>query len=126
MRGLAIGLAGVCMLSASLTLAAPEEGQSADAGPGCGREGMTRPVRLPQPDDTSGGATPRAQGATGQSVVRCTLTVEGRAEDCRVLKSLGPMTDEAVILWLFRQRYKPVTCAGKPVAVGYVFNFRFR
>jgi hypothetical protein len=44
----------------------------------------------------------------------------------QVFLSLGEKTDGAVISWLSHQRYTPVMCAGKPVTMDYIFNFRFQ
>ena len=56
-------------------------------------------------------------------IVKCILTVEGRAEDCTVIKGLGPPVDQTVLRWLAGVSWFPVTFQGKPQRVSYVFNF---
>ena len=86
--------------------------------------GMTRPVRL-SGEDPSYTREAREAGVEGMLVVRCTITSEGRLEDCRVIKGL-PHMDAEVLRALSTHRYSPVTFQGRPVRVGYVFNVRLR
>jgi protein TonB len=85
---------------------------------------MTRPELISgpaKPDYTREALEARVEGVM---IVRCTITVEGKPENCRIIKPL-PHMEEAVLSTLRRQRYKPVTFQGRPIAVDYVFNFRF-
>jgi len=52
---------------------------------------------------------------------RCVVTVAGKLEHCRLLKSL-PHMDQAVLDSLASRRYKPATYRGSPVAVDYVLD----
>ena len=59
----------------------------------------------------------------GLMVVRCVITIEGRVESCRVVKTL-PHMERAVLTALEARRYRPVLRDGRPIAVDYVFNVR--
>lgn len=61
----------------------------------------------------------------GLVIARCTLTREGRVEDCRIIKGL-PHMDEAVVQALQSRRYRPVTFRGKPVTVKYTFHMKLQ
>ncbi len=113
----------VTFLAASVAMA---QSSGSDAGVVVCPTGLVRPKRLPQPDDASGGAHPPSPGMVGDVIVKCTLSVEGKAQDCQVIQSIGDSGDRAVLHWLSRQQYTPITCAGKPVAQPYAFNFHFR
>lgn len=86
-------------------------------------EGMTRPKQV------SGRAAPEytrdalEAGVEGKVIVRCTLSTEGRARDCQIIKSL-PLMDRAILDWISNNRYSPVMFQGKPVSVKYVFIFQ--
>jgi protein TonB len=84
--------------------------------------GMTRPQRIGgrDPSYTREALAARVEGLM---IVRCTITVDGKLQDCRVLKSL-PHMEKAVLEALATHRYKPVTFQGKPVSVQYVFNIK--
>ena len=62
----------------------------------------------------------------GFVIVKCTLTLEGTATDCKIIKALDDAIDRAILDWLSGRRYTPVLYNGRPVRVSYVFNFRFR
>jgi len=83
-------------------------------------ESMTRPEKMsgPDPEYTQKAIEHEVQGLM---VVKCVITIEGKIEDCRVLKSL-PFMDRAVVSALERRRYKPVTLKGKPITVDYTFR----
>ncbi|KFA88257.1 energy transducer TonB [Archangium violaceum] len=84
--------------------------------------GMTRPRKLsgPKPRYTREALAARVEGLM---IVRCVITVEGRIEQCRVIRSL-PYMEEAVLDALYAQRYQPVTSQGRPIPVEYTFNIR--
>ncbi|HEX5751643.1 MAG TPA: energy transducer TonB [Archangium sp.] len=84
--------------------------------------GMTRPRKLsgPKPEYTREALAARVEGVM---IVRCVITLEGRVEQCRVLRSL-PYMEQAVLDALYAQRYQPVTSQGHPIAVDYTFNIR--
>jgi protein TonB len=69
-------------------------------------------------------ASTREQRESDQVVVRCTITKAGRAEDCQVLRSSDPETDEAVLNYLGSRSYPPVTYNGVPVDISYVFTLK--
>ena len=90
-------------------------------------EGMTRPVLRTSPNGKPAPGYPleaRQAGVSGLVIVKCTITVEGRAEGCTIIKGLGPAVDQAVLRWLAGASWSPVTFRGQPVRVSYVFNFR--
>jgi TonB family protein len=64
-------------------------------------------------------------GVEGTMVVKCTITVEGTVERCRVLKGVPHMND-AVVEALSSRRYTPVLFEGKRTAVDYVFTVRLQ
>jgi Gram-negative bacterial TonB protein C-terminal len=85
---------------------------------------MTRPVmlygRLPAYTSQAVDA-----GVEGLFLVACVITVSGEVESCRVVKTLLWLETE-VLSALKTQRYEPATKNGRPIAVFYVFPFRFR
>jgi len=88
------------------------------------------PAEIVRPQRLSGGELrlpPEAiaQGVHGVVLARCLVTVEGVLKDCRILKS-PPRVDAAVLDYLRRGRYSPITYNGKPVAAHYVFNLRIQ
>jgi hypothetical protein len=82
--------------------------------------GMTRPHPV-TPIDWS---YPPDRRLVGTLSVRCVITEEGQAQDCRALKSI-PGVDAWVIDKLESAPFVPATYQGKPVRISYVFNFRF-
>jgi protein TonB len=64
-------------------------------------------------------------GVEGTLIARCVLTAEGRVTGCRILKGL-PHLNRSVLETLEHQRYTPVTLAGEPIPVAYVFRFHMR
>jgi protein TonB len=60
----------------------------------------------------------------GKVIARCTITVDGRLADCRILKGL-PFLDRAVLSTLAEQRYTPVRYQGRAQSVFYTLTFRF-
>ncbi len=56
----------------------------------------------------------------GTMLVQCTITVEGRVTQCRVLKPVQYM-ERAVLRALATRRYTPVLFEGKPMPVRYTF-----
>jgi protein TonB len=85
-------------------------------------EGMTRPARIAGQDPvyTREALEARIEGLT---IVKCVITSEGKAENCRMIKAL-PHMEKAVLEALASQKFKPVTFQGLPVSVDYVFNIR--
>ena len=64
-------------------------------------------------------------GRDGLAIVRCTLTIEGKAEDCLIYRPVW-FTGRSILRWLSEQHWAPATRAGVPVNARYVFNFRLR
>lgn len=85
-------------------------------------EGMTRPERI-EGRDPQYTREALAAHVGGMTIVRCVITVEGRIENCRMIKPL-PYMEKAVLDAVSTWRYKPVLFQGKPVSVEYVFNIR--
>lgn len=85
---------------------------------------MKRPVSVSGPDP---GYTKKAleREVEGLMIVKCVVTLEGRVQNCQVLKSL-PFMDAAVVSALERRRYKPATLNGTPIEVDYVFRLNLR
>ena len=53
----------------------------------------------------------------GKVVMRALLNVEGKLQDVQVVSSPDPRLSELAIEAFRKWRYKPATCAGKPVPV---------
>ncbi len=85
-------------------------------------EGMTRPEQTEGRDPVYTREALEAH-VEGLMLVKCVVTVEGRLENCRIIKSL-PHMDQAVLEALATKRFKPLTYQGRPVAVDYVFPIR--
>jgi periplasmic protein TonB len=83
---------------------------------------MTRPARIAGQDPvyTREALEARIEGLT---IVKCVITSEGTAQNCRMIKAL-PHMEKAVLEALATQKFKPVTFQGRPVSVDYVFNIR--
>ncbi len=96
---------------------------SAAAGPLFG-EGMARPVLRSSPNGKPAPDWPKEATVSGLSIVKCLLTVEARAKDCVVVKTLSPSVDQAILDWLSGCTWTPVTFQGRPQQVSYVFNFK--
>jgi len=62
-----------------------------------------------------------AAKAEGRMTVKCTVTTQGKLENCQVLKSV-PLMEEAVLASLATRRYRPATQQGLPVAIDYVIS----
>ncbi|HUM10782.1 MAG TPA: energy transducer TonB [Myxococcaceae bacterium] len=91
-------------------------------------EGMTRPVLKSSPNGRRSPDYPaeaREAGVAGLLIVRCILSVEGRAEECTVVKPLASSLEREVLGWLAGSSWSPVTLQGKPQRVSYIFNFNF-
>ncbi len=84
--------------------------------------GMTRPSLLSKTDPTYTREALEAR-VEGLMLVKCTITLQGALERCRIVKSLAHM-DGAVLAALSKWRYAPVTYQGRAVAVDYVIPVR--
>jgi len=60
----------------------------------------------------------------GTALATCTITASGSVMNCRMVKSL-PFMDEVILSNLEARKYTPVLYQGQPVAVKYLFTFRF-
>jgi serine/threonine-protein kinase len=103
-------------------LGVPQLPTATGTGPLPFMEGMGRPEQLEGKDIvyTREAMAARVQGLM---MVKCTITVQGRVENCRVLKTL-PHMERAVLESLRSRVFKPITYQGRTVAVDYVFNIR--
>ena len=83
---------------------------------------MSRPVLLSGSDPiyTREALVAKVEGVM---VARCTITVAGNLENCRILKGL-PFMDRSMLDALATRRYSPVVYMGRPIPVAYVFNVR--
>jgi len=86
---------------------------------------MTRPSLASGPSQPDYPREALVARVEGTAVVQCTITAEGLARDCRILKSL-PYLDGAIQGMLAKQRYIPATYAGRPVSVRYSLTFHFK
>jgi protein TonB len=85
-------------------------------------EGMTRPERLEGRDPQYTREALEANIA-GVMLVKCVITLQGRLENCRIVKPL-PHMERAVLDALSTWRYKPILYQGRPVSVDYVIPIR--
>lgn len=87
-------------------------------------EGMTRPEqthgRAPQYTREA-----REARVEGLMLVKCVITVEGKLENCRIVKPL-PFMEQAVLDALKTWKFKPITFQGRPVNVDYVIPVRLK
>jgi protein TonB len=81
---------------------------------------QSSPNNKPFPDYTREAREARIQGLM---IVKCVITVEGKVQNCQIIKPI-PHMEGAVLSWLQASRYTPVTFQGKPQQVSYVFNFK--
>jgi TonB family protein len=85
---------------------------------------------MPRPEQLVGkeiAYTPQALAARVQGVmtVKCTITREGKVQNCRVIKGL-PHMEQSVVEALQSRTYKPIVYQGQPVSVDYMFNIRLQ
>jgi periplasmic protein TonB len=91
-------------------------------------EGMTRPVLISGPGDTRSPqytSEARAAEVEGTMLVKCTITVEGRLNNCQIIKPV-PHMETAVLQWLAGAKYSPVIYQGRPQQVSYTLMFTFK
>lgn len=86
-------------------------------------QGFTRPELMEDPVPFAYSWEAYDARVEGLFQARCLITQEGTVRSCRVLKSL-PHMDEALLLSLYRRRFKPVMHKGRPIQVDYGFNVR--
>lgn len=86
--------------------------------------GMTHPVRISGTDPTYPRIA-RIRNVSGTVVMRCTITVEGAARNCMILKSPAYL-DDAMLDASRTWRFTPATEQGRPVSVFYVFKANFK
>ena len=85
-------------------------------------EGMTRPEQLSgEPVRYTREAL--AAQVEGTILLKCVITIDGRLDNCRVIKPL-PHMSQAVLDAVSTWRYKPVHYQGRPVAVDYLIQIR--
>lgn len=88
--------------------------------------GMTRPKMHDQGKCTSQFFTNEARLARveGLMIIKCTIDVDGMLKNCRAIKTLPFVTEQALkVLPTAACRQTPVTFQGRPTKVDYVFNF---
>ncbi|WP_437669768.1 energy transducer TonB [Sorangium sp. So ce131] len=88
------------------------------------KHGISRPIRISGRNPVYTQEALEA-GIEGLMVVKCVIRTSGELTGCRVIKSL-PYLDQEVLDATRTWRYTPVLFKGKPTAVDYVFNLRFR
>jgi protein TonB len=84
---------------------------------------MKRPELIDEgraPEFTSNAWKKQVQGT---AIAKCVVTLEGRLEQCRMVKSV-PGMDQAVLDSLATRRYEPAQLNGKPVAVEMAVTVR--
>jgi periplasmic protein TonB len=83
-------------------------------------EAPCKKIEAPQLISRAGASYPsalRKEGVQGKVVMRALLTAEGELQDVRVMSSPDPRLSELAVAAFRKWRYKPATCAGKPVPV---------
>ena len=85
-------------------------------------EGMTRPKRL-SGDEPRFSREALEANVSGMMIVKCVIEVDGRLENCRVVKAL-PYMEKAVLDALGTHRYSPVMFQGRPQRVDYTFTIK--
>lgn len=83
-------------------------------------EGVIPPVQLEARPIQYTAEALRAR-AEGMMSVRCVVTVAGRLEQCRVVRSV-PLMEKAVLDALGSRRYRPAMYRGQPIAVEKSFD----
>ncbi len=68
----------------------------------------------------------RKAGVEGLVVVQVIVEADGRPTDPQVVRSPGPILDEAAVAAVMQVRFKPGMQRGKPVRVRYALPVRFR
>jgi len=99
------------------------DGNGTCTGRGCDVMGMTAPILLQrgrEPDYTQEALEAHIEGLM---TVECVLTLEGRLQQCRVLRSL-PYMERAVVEALMTRRYTPATLHGRPLPVRYTIQVK--
>jgi len=62
----------------------------------------------------------------GKLIVKCSVTVEGTVENCRVIRPIRPSELDTKLAQMLQDwRYEPATFDGAPIEVDYVFNLNF-
>lgn len=84
--------------------------------------GMDRPKKL-SGRDPEYSREALAAGVEGMMIVRCIIEIDGKLQDCKVIKSL-PYMEDAVMSALATHRYTPVMFQGRPQRVNYTFNIK--
>ena len=84
--------------------------------------GMERPKKLSGRDPEFSREALAAK-VEGLMIVRCVIELDGRLDDCKVIKSL-PFMEDAVLSALATHRYSPVMFQGRPQRVNYTFNIK--
>lgn len=85
-------------------------------------EGMTRPEQI-SGDPVRYTREALAAQVEGTLLLKCVITIDGKLENCRVIKPL-PHMSQAVLDAVSTWRYKPVHYQGRPVAVDYLIQIR--
>lgn len=88
------------------------------------RAGMSHPSRI-SGIDPAYPTIAQMRRVSGIVIMRCTVTIDGAARDCLILKSPAYL-DEAVLAASRTWRLTPAMENGRPVAVNYVFRFKFQ
>jgi serine/threonine-protein kinase len=87
-------------------------------------EGMSRPEQL-EGKEIAYTREALAAKVQGTMLVKCTITRQGRVENCRILKPV-PHMEQTVVEALQSRVYKPILYKGQPVAVDYVFSVKLQ
>ena len=99
------------------------EGEGSCYNGRCDIEGMTPPFLLErgrEPDYTLEALEAHVQGLM---TIQCVLTLEGRLQQCRVIRP-QPYMDRAVVEALMTRRYTPATLHGRALAVRYTVQVK--
>lgn len=62
----------------------------------------------------------------GKVAAKCVVTVEGVLADCRIVQSLSPAFDHALLDGITKVHMTPAVYQGKAVSLFYTFTFNFK
>jgi protein TonB len=95
---------------------------AADAAPRCAKIDAPELIRRAEPSYPD---EVRKRGVRGTVIMKAALTAEGKLENIQVSSSPDSKLSELAVEAFQKWRYKPATCAGKPVPVHITSTMRF-
>lgn len=125
---LVFGTVVACSSSGPATSPAPQRGArdasgaAADTRPRCAKVEAPELIRRAEPSYPD---ALRKKGVQGTVVMKAALTAEGKLENIQVSSSPDSKLSELAVEAFEKWRYKPATCAGKPVTVYITSTMKF-